>query len=735
MLGSMGGLEPPVRVQANMAVRYGKRVIWSGLQRTWWFAILLMCIGCHRPPVDAPFHRFVEEVIPEQRWHEVKVRIGHETRNVLSAPYRSALQEIEVAPDGTITLGEVAELERVSGDSEGLRMKVQRPPFWGRHAAGTTPTRVYVPVPPEQDAAALAFTKVQVLPAGKEKRKVRILAREVVDLPQEHITKQVRVPESARLDFGIGLEGDTSGTPLCDARFTIAVERGPQREKIFSRTLEREPGTDGPGWVDATVDLSGLAGSRVRFVFRTERASGEEEETKGNSVSLFDWSPVWSSPILYSAQSERTVRKPNIILISLDTLRADHLGCHGYNRDTSPNIDDFSLGAVLFENCIASSSWTLPSHASVFTGLHPSVHGAEVHPWGPPFADSETTLAELARERGYLTAAYTEGLFVSASLGFAQGFELYSDGKLAEFPLHCAEVTFNDALQWLKTYGKLPFLLFVHTYQPHDPYTPPRRFGEMFVKDYAQSGRVRPREVRSEEDKIRCEALYDGEIAYTDEVLGDFLERLEETQLLQNTTIVVFSDHGEEFWEHGGIEHGVTLYDEVLHVPLIVKLAGENPPSGRVARQVSLTDLYATVAELLGADDANPPDCESLLPLMRPERRAEYGRKFVVSQVCHRDTVLQSMMPEWRRRSIRTDTEKYIKFEKEQTEELYDLAGDPGEKNDVSAENEQDMVQYRAMLDSFLETVFAGRAAVSAEERVAPLTEERRRQLKALGYM
>jgi len=711
-----------------MAERYAGRLILA--------ALLIVCIGCRRPPAEVPFHRFVEDVLPGQRWHEVKVLIGHETRNVLSAPYRSALREIEVGQDGTITLAEVAEIDKVRADSAGVRVRVEQRPFEALQAAKNPAARVYVALPPERDVAELSGTKVQILPAGEEKRNVRVSAREVVALPQEHITKEVRLQQSARLDFGIGLEGDISGAPFCDVRFTLSVERGQERETVFSEVFERESVEDGPAWVDATVDLSDMAGSSVRFVFRTEAPSGEEE-TKGNSVPLFDWSPVWSSPILYSTESGRTVGKPNIILISLDTLRADHLGCYGYHRDTSPNIDRFAEGALLFENCIASSSWTLPAHASLFTGVHPSVHGAEVHPWGPPFAETETTLGELARERGYLTAAYTEGLFVSASMGFAQGVELYSDGKLAEFPLHCAEVTFNDTVQWLETYCGLPFFLFVHTYQIHDPYTPPAHFGEMFDKDYTEAGTVRPRQVRSEKDKIRCEALYDGEIAYTDKVVGDFLGRLEEMQLLQNTTVIVFSDHGEEFWEHGGIEHGVTLYDEVLHVPLIIKLAGENPPGGRVARQVSLTDLYATVAELLGVDGANSPDCMSLLPLITgPETRAKYDRKFIVSQVCHRDSVLVSMTPDWRKRSIRTDTEKYIKFEKEEMEELYDLGGDLSEKNDISAKNEQDLLKYRAMLDSFLETVSAGRApAATAEQRVAPLTEERKRELKALSYM
>jgi hypothetical protein len=524
-----------------MADRYGERLIWAALLRRWcWSAILLVCIGCHRPPADAPFHRFVEDVVPGQKWHEVKVRIGHETRNVLSAPYRSRLKGIELAQDGTITLGEVAEIEKVRWNTAGIRIQVQRwPAASGEEAGDDTATRVYVPLPAERDVVDLAGTEVQLLAAGEERRNMLVSAREAVALPQEHVTRPVRIPHSARLDFGIGLEGEENDVLLSGARFTLEVERGQERKTVFSQTLERGSEGDVHGWVDATVDLSDLAGSTVRFVFRTESVSGEDEKANGSVVPLFDWSPVWSSPILYSTEARRIDGTPNIILISLDTLRADHLGCYGYHRDTSPNIDKFAEGAFLFENCIAPASWTLPSHASVFTGLHPSVHGAETEPLCPPFAETEKTLTELARERGYLTAAYTEGGWVRGSQGFAQGFELYSDGVLSLVRRGCVEETFTSALQCSENYRNLPFFLFVHTYQVHRPYRPPRRFAEKFDKDYTKTGEARPRYARSKEDRIRCEARYDGEIAYTDEVVGKFLDRLREMDLLDRTAVVI----------------------------------------------------------------------------------------------------------------------------------------------------------------------------------------------------
>jgi len=382
----------------------------------------------------------------------------------------------------------------------------------------------------------------------------------------------------------------------------------------------------------------------------------------------------------------------------------------------------------------------------MFTGLTPSVHGATVFPWGPSIREEEKTFAEAARERGYLTAAYTEGTYVGAWLGFAQGFELYSDGK-TPFAVGAAEETFEHALDWLRRHRNLPFLLFVHTYQTHEPYMPPKRFATMFDPDYI--GRV-GKDYRtskptlpglSDADKVHFEALYDGEIAYTDEIVGSFLNRLREMDLLNETVVIIFSDHGEEFWEHGGIKHGDTLYDEQLRVPLIIRLADSRPPTGRVTREVSMTDLYATVAEIVGDKGAIPPGCESLLPLLNASDVGEqYNRTIAVSELGPWDRKQNPFeLPKtvkWWRRSVRTDDEKYITYEKDQTEEFYNLRADPGEENDIAPQNEKRVDHYRELLDSFLKAAARQRALTKPGEPEVPhLTEDDKRRMKALGYI
>ena len=725
----------------DRAVRMGDRSALLGGWRA--ILIFLVCAGCSRAPSNPPFHRFVEDVVPGNRWHETKARILHETRNVIFAPFRSGLKEIEVGGDGTIELGALADVGKVSPGAPGFRIEVHRLPAAGGGAVDDAATQIYVPLPEGGDASRLAASKVQVLPAGEAGRRVRASAREVACLPREHVTKAVRIPGSARLNFGIGLEGQEGNVPQSGARFTVEVQRGKERKTIFSQTMEREPDGDQRPWVDATVDLSDLAGSTVRFVFRTEDVRGEENDQGKHVIKLFDWSPVWSSPILYWPEPEEKDRRPNIILISLDTLRADHLGCYGYDRNTSPNIDRLVAEGVLFERAIAPSSWTVPSHASVFTGLHPSVHQAGLYTLGPSqrLRDEETTLAELARSHGYLTAAYTEGCYVRAALGFAQGFELYSDGNVSNFPGGHVEKTFSSAVQWLERDRTSPFLLFVHTYQPHVPYWPPPRFAKMFSEGYSGDRSWNPELAVSEEDKTYSEALYDGEIAYTDEVVGNFFVQLRSMGLMESTVIILFSDHGEEFWEHGGHQHAKTLYDEVLHVPLFIRLAGDDPPSGRVRPQVSITDVYATVLEILAIDRNLPPDCMSLLALVEdPGNRGGYEKNAVFSELTAHDketgdqgSTTRSL---WRMESVTTEREKYIECREKATVELYQLDVDPEEKNDCAPQSEDRVENYRVLLESYLARVAAGLSVSSGSEQGVPvLSDEERRQLKALGYI
>ncbi len=507
--------------------------------------------------------------------------------------------------------------------------------------------------------------------AGDEYRNV-LFTSESGEPAGEYRSPRIRVPEGAFLDFGIAFA--PTAEPSRRAHFQVEAEHAAGRSVLFSRDLRRPE-----GWIDTRVDLGELANQEVHFVFRSRWL--ETAEAGADAGDL-----LWSNPVLISSGRARWQQAPNLVLISLDTLRADHLGAYGYERPTSPNLDRFMQEGILFERAFAPSSWTTPSHASVFTGHHPLVHGAG-GPRGFRLGGRFTTLAELARRHGYKTAAFTEGAAVAGQLGFYQGFEAYANGpKESPRPMATAEETFSRATAWLGRYGDLPFLLFVHTYETHWPYRAPAPYAQMFTGEGVAE--LTPAQAADpdfpggpldESQKAGLEAAYDEGIAYTDAVVGRFLDGLRREGLLANTVVVIFSDHGEAFWDHGGIMHGLTLFDEQLHVPLFIRLPGDRPPRARIDRQVALVDVFHTLVELLGFEYEAPGYSRSLRSLWRSDAAARsYDRTLVTGELFQKG-------PKWMMLSARNDDFKYIATTRYDREEspLFphsDTLGDPETK-------------------------------------------------------
>ena len=316
---------------------------------------------------------------------------------------------------------------------------------------------------------------------------------------------------------------------------------------------------------------------------------------------------------LLAISCAKEARPPNIVLIGVDTLRRDHLGCYGYELNTSPNIDRLARSGVLCENPVSQCPWTLPSFASVMTSLYPTQHGAGIHM--NRMRTSFPTLAGLLLERGYATGAVVNVSVLSPEFGVDRGFQHY-DASAPGVRRVADEVT-RDALEWIDSVDDRPFFISVHYFDPHLSYAPPAPYDTIFDPDYVGGiGRAFERdtflrmkpalfgqqtdETRADWDHIR--ALYDGEIAFTDEAVGALLKGLEKRGLRDNTLIVLLSDHGEEFFEHEGFGHGHTLYREVIDVPLIFSFADRLPAGVRVGRQVRLVDVLPTVLDLIGLD-------------------------------------------------------------------------------------------------------------------------------------
>jgi choline-sulfatase len=327
----------------------------------------------------------------------------------------------------------------------------------------------------------------------------------------------------------------------------------------------------------------------------------------------------------------------SVLLISIDTLRADHLGVYGYPRPTSPTIDEWAEHGLVFENALASSSWTLPSMASILTGQLPSRHtagsergadGGIVKQDGKKtfrvLPASVDTVAEVLRKRGYATSAFVTNAFLGESFGLGQGFDVYQHHGQVR-----ASKVVNSVLKWLDEKPDEPFFVLAHFFDPHLPYEAGPDFAGRFTEGLPSSfslpvhglNEIRKQAARlGEEDRAFITAAYDEEVAYVDDQLRRLFRGLRDKGLFDSTLIILTSDHGEELFDHAGFEHGHTMYQELLRVPLVVSGPGISP--GRIAAPVSLLDIAVTILEAARALPPVPLTGRSLRASARlaPER-------------------------------------------------------------------------------------------------------------------
>jgi arylsulfatase A-like enzyme len=409
----------------------------------------------------------------------------------------------------------------------------------------------------------------------------------------------------------------------------------------------------------------------------------------------------------------------SVILISIDTLRADHLGCYGYPRETSPNIDRLAAESVVFRNAIAQAPSTVRSHASILTSLFNFQHQARFSPM-TPLPDEAVTITEVLSQQGYQTAAFTGSGQTHPEYGLGQGFDLYDDRDQRKF----GEAV-EDAIDWLEAEPRGKFFLFLHTYEVHSPYTPAQEHLDLFPPEPESSlpeqisvdllqqmrreffGRVyfSPADVRQ---VIRS---YDAEIRSVDEGLGRLLDYLRARRELDDLLIVFTADHGEEFGEHGTLgRHSHALYDEILRVPLVIKLPRGAFASRSVWTQVRSIDIAPTITDVLAIDA--PPSFQGVSLVDRAAGRSR--ESLIAISERGRDK------PE-----IAVRTERWKLYD----DKLFDLLADPGQETDVSSRYSTVRLALEMALGN---TISAG--TVLDSESVTP-SEEILRQLKALGYV
>jgi arylsulfatase A-like enzyme/Tfp pilus assembly protein PilF len=410
--------------------------------------------------------------------------------------------------------------------------------------------------------------------------------------------------------------------------------------------------------------------------------------------------------IAWSCGKDR--RACNVLLVSIDTLRPDRLGCYGYEGIETPNIDALADDGFLFADAIATVPLTLPSHVSLLTGLLPMTtsvrdNGAFVLP------DQFVTLAEALKEEGYSTGGFVSSFVIDARFGLGQGFDVYDDdmdsGAAASafyWPERRAGEVNDAAREWL-TEVQEPFFAFVHYYDPHLPYDPPAPFDSLYAG--------RP---------------YDGEVAYTDRVVGELMAMLRARGALENTLVVLVSDHGEGLGDHDERGHGALVYETTMKVAFIIKFpegcapGGTMSPPSRIGQAVQLTDVFPTVLDFLGIDWDHAVEGTSLMPLLRGER------------ISPRFLYFESLYPYFNfkwcpLRGVRHNEWKYILAPEE---ELYNVAEDPGETSNLALEEAERAEQLRAQVMEI-----GSRESEALEAAQRSMSQDDVKKLLALGYL
>lgn len=399
--------------------------------------------------------------------------------------------------------------------------------------------------------------------------------------------------------------------------------------------------------------------------------------------------------------------RPNILLISIDTLRADHLGAYGYARPTSRCIDEFAKSAVLFEQAHSSASWTLPSLTSLMTSMYSSTHGC----WkiDSRLDPSFHTLAELLRNFGYDTAMVASHTFLSSRYGLQKGFTHVDSKILQTDPIKniTSPAITEKGIEWLRAkaavHDGIPWCLWLHYFDPHDDYLPHAGFSEQFG-------------TTEEMD------LYDGEIAFTDHHVGAVLDELSRLHLSDDTIVVLVADHGEEFLEHGNMRHGSTLYEEVIRVPLIVRVPGLAPR--RIAPVVPTVDVMPTLLELAGTKASFAIEGRSLLPLMRGENDAE--REAVSEVRWHQDQDMKSLRKgDWKYIDHRLGTARF--------DLLFALPDDPHEETDASVVFAPTTAEMKSELQRRLQHARELSSSYGKSE-LSPSSAADAEHLRKLGY-
>jgi arylsulfatase len=522
---------------------------------------------------------------------------------------------------------------------------------------------------------------------------------------RDHLSQRFTVPPDAMLTFAIGTEEPAWHVDAPAVEFRVEARTSRGVTDLYRRMLDPSHRASDRGWHEATVSLASIAGQtgRLRFIVRPTRPG-----TLGPQL------PVWGDPTILARAAPTDPRLPSVVLVSLDTLRAKSVSAFGYGLPTTPFLERFARTATRFSNVFTVYSNTFGAHIGMLTGAHPSAHAAKAGPHH--LSPAIDTLAMRLRAAGYTTAAFTEDALLDAAAGFQRGFSRYWENKTIGTGAGDAPGTFGRAIAWLARHPDRPVFLFAHTYAVHAPYDPKPPYNSMFM-DAGPDGPTGNR------------LAYEQEIRQLDDDVAALIGRLDALRDRRETLLVVTADHGEEFLEHGAFSH-VQLYDEVLHVPLMMRWPGHVPAGRRIDALASLLDVTPTILDLVGLEHT-ARDGLSLAPLMRGE-----------AETLSRPAVLAESPPSpWSHDQwsyvARTLSAKCFALEDHSLDRCYDLAADPGERTAIPATGNLAGLHAVARLFATLALRVRrdkphGRRMGIGNEHPDP---ERAKKLRALGYV
>jgi arylsulfatase A-like enzyme len=599
-------------------------------------------------------------------------------------------------------------------------------------------------------------------PGGK---KIKTKTHRPIQIRRQGALPALHIPQGALVEYFVDLPADAQ------VRFKLASDQGYLEDQVFHLAIYGQTGEKltrhfksgslqtGKEYL---VELDRFARQTVKIVFANSIRNHPNFLVKVINPAVYTISrqdlPVPSRWVTAAGEQKQDTprditpgplkRSPNVFIYLVDTLRADHMSCYGYSRKTTPRIDAFAGNALLFKNCFASASWTKPAVGSILTGLYPNKHRAEDQ--NDKMSADVQTLAEVLKTHGYQTVYITPNVNAAREVNFDQGIDYYlfsRCGANLKTYYRSSEYLNSEFFEILGNNPQLldkPLFAYLHTIDPHDPYTPEEPFLTFKKNDRERENLGIPDYIRqrkasvglSREDLDYIKALYDCEILHNDYYFGEFLEGLKARNLYENSIIIFVADHGEQFDEHDVMFHGHSIYNEEIHVPLIIKFPGREFSGQAADFMVSQVDIFPTLLDYLGIGMAGDVDGISIFNLLAGKSA---GRTLFVKEELNRDERDKSNflgLIDTAGKTKQILTYKNESFLQTSKVEAYHLDGDFAEQRDQFPPGDVFLFHsVKFLADYFLQQAetFFYREADKLDLR--KLDPEKVKQLKALGYI